>query len=353
MTMAMDVMNQIAFLLNDSGNANRLRNVLVSVAKLPEYAQWEERGQFTGRRFRLPRGFIPTHPKERRLLESARLVVDDFLQVKINLVDGLVFLTDGLFVPSESRVFPWHDESGQLITAMHEAGWAGWPTTIVDPATGCGHNALRVADVERFGLDVSMRALCFAVVNSLLNDRPFAMLGLGGVERKIPQVRGLGDERVLFLINMPFAIEPVPGALVRTAAGGKNGYEKTISALEAVREYATKSPEAHVRALVLAYSIGKQTENRWFVAEAAKRMFGADAVSWRTLTGEKQWRVNGKKEQPNPMPLSSLRLKAEDIYYVKDEKREAMRVGYDEKERELRRAGYDALAYGVLQIEVP
>jgi hypothetical protein len=356
MAVSMDVLNQIALIIrSDQGKAIRLRNLLIELAALPEYKIWLEQDEFNGRRFRLPRDFISADVRERRLLESMRLVVDDTLQVKINHIgDRLVFLTDGLFVPGDFRVFPWRDESDKIIDEFTELGWVGWPTVVIDPAVGCGHNAIRVDCEKRFAFDVSMRALCFAMVNSIINERSFAMVAMNDIEGGLPSLLGRSPERVLVVVNMPFALEPIPGALVRTAAGGENGYEKTVAALEAILDLTRQLPSGtEVRALVLAYSVGSRQEERWVVAEEGQRLFGTSAVTWRILEGERLWRINGKKEQPNPMPLSRMKLKADCRYYVRDPRlRDRLRSGYIERERDLRRAGFDSLAYGLLRLTV-
>jgi hypothetical protein len=356
MTIPMDVLNQIALIIrNDRGQAMRLRNLLIELSSLPTYRKWLDEGQFAGRGFRLPRDFISAETSERRLLESVRLVVDDILQVKIHYVDGrFVFITDGLFVPADFRVSPWSDESDRLIEACRRLGWSDWPTVVIDLAMGCGHNSLRLDAGKRFGFDMNMRSLGFATVNSLLNDRPFSLIAISDVRLGIPSLTGQPPERVLFLVNMPFALEPVPGALVRTAAGGENGYEQTVAALSSIQRFASQVARGtKIRALVLAYSVGNREKGLWVVEQRAKKLFSLSAVTWTILEGERLWRINGKKEQPNPMPLSSLKLKADCRYYVRDERlREPLRAGYVKKERELKRQGFDSLAYGVLHIEV-
>lgn len=355
MTVQTDILNQIAMeLRSDETLSVRLRVLLEKLCKLPEYAEWLGEGQYAGQRFRLPRSFIPPVTSDRRLLESLRLVVDDVLQVKLNRLDnGSIFMTDGLFVPAAYRVFPDSDESNCLIRKLTAKNWLDWTTAVIDPATGCGHNALRLDVDRRFGLDISMRALSFAAVNSFLNGKPFSALAYADIERGIPLLFDRGAEHTLFVVNMPFVLEPISGALARTSAGGENGYEKTVFALKAIRDYANRtSPEGQVRAVVLAYSIGNRQEDRWVVFEEAKRIFGPVSITWELLKGEKLWRVNGKKEQPNPMPLSSLKMKADCRYAVRDARlREPVRAGYTEKERELARQGYDSLAYGILSVD--
>lgn len=355
MAIMTDVLNQIAMRLrSDQMLSVRLRTLFMDICGLREYADWQEIGQYSGQRFRLPRRFISSATGDRRLLESLRLVVDDMLEVKLNCVDdSLVFLTDGLFVPADYRVFPFIDESDHLIQRVAQENWLGWPTMVIDPATGCGHHALRVDAPHRFGLDISMRALSFAAVNSFLNDKLFSALAYSDIDRGIPLLIDRNVEHTLFLVNMPFALEPISDTLARTSAGGENGYEKTVSAMKAISSYAKLAGvRQKVRAVILAYSIGNRREDQWVVFEEAKRIFGPAHASWDLLKDEKLWRVNGKKEQPNPMPLSSMKLKADCRYHVRDpRKREPIRMGYIAKERDLLRQGYDALAYGILSID--
>jgi len=354
MTILTDVMNQIALILrSDQALRTRLRTILTQICDLPEYAKWQDTEQYDGRRFRLPHRFISAATSDRRLLESLRLVVNDMLEVKLNCLDnGSVYMTDGLFVPADYRVFPFSDESDHLIRKLTTAGWLNWATAVIDPATGCGHNALRVDAIHRFGFDISVRALSFAAVNSYLNEKQFTALAFADIERGIPLLLSQGVKNTLFVVNMPFALEPVSGTLARTAAGGKNGYEKTVSALNAIKGYMANSADSKVRAVVLAYSIGNHGENRWVVFEEAKKIFESADVSWELFKDEQLWRVNGKKEQPNPMPLSSMKLKADCRYHVRDSRmREPIRSAYIEKERDLLRQGYDSLAYGILSID--
>ena len=298
MTVQTDVLNQIAMVLrSDETLSARLRVLLHKLCNLPEYAEWVNVKQYAGQRFRLPRNFISPVTVDRRLLESLRLVVDDVLQVKLNCVDnGLIFMTDGLFVPAAYRVFPDNDESDCLMRALTEENWLDWATAVIDPATGCGHNALRVDAAHRFGLDISMRALSFAAVNSFLNAKPFSALAYADIERGIPLLLNHGAERTLFAVNMPFVIEPISGALARTSAGGENGYEKTVSAMRAIKGYASHaSAEGQVRAVILTYSIGNRQDERWVVFEEAKGIFGSANVAWKLLENERLWRVNGEK----------------------------------------------------------
>lgn len=359
----LDTINQISLLCRRRLELrDALRAVLAALYDLAEYREWHETGQFAGGPFQLPRSFAPRDSEHRRLLEQLGLVDDNVLWVVINRDDstGRLFVTDGLFVPAEIRVFPFMDESDRICERYAALGWQAWADTVVDPAVGCGHNLLRYRGElsTRIGFDVSVRALAFTALNSQLNslvrgvDRDHSQFfGLNDVYNGIPNV--YTGRRVLFLVNMPFALEPLPETLVRTAAGGENGYELTLAALDGIRAFMDDPVNAsrEVRAVVLSYSVGVIGRDQWVVPERAREMFGDAAIDWKILHGERLWRIDGRKEQPNPMPLESLSKKANCRFYVRNPaRREEVRASYVKKERALRDEGYDHLAYGVLTL---
>jgi hypothetical protein len=360
-----DTLNQISLLcrrrpeLRDS-----LRAVLEALSDLPAYTEWLSANQFSGKPFQIPRSFAPPDPEQRRLLEQLGFVTDNVLWVMVNrdAPTGRLFLTDGLFVPAEIRVFPFADESDRIREQYTALGWHDWADTVIDVAVGCGHNLLKYggAPDTRIGFDVSLRALAYAALNAQLNDttssgsqgsRRSLFFGLNDVRNGLP---GLSTgKRVLFLVNMPFALEPLPETLVRTAAGGENGYELTVAALEAIRAFidSHRGSDHVVRAVVLAYSVGSLHRDYWIVPHRARDLFHDMSVSWRILDGECLWRINGRKEQPNPMPLTSLSRKADCKYYVRNpNRREEIRAAYVRKEHALRDEGYDHLSYGALHV---
>jgi hypothetical protein len=101
----------------------------------------------------------------------------------------------------------------------------------------------------------------------------------------------------------------------------------------------------------VAYSLGSVHDDSWVVAEKATERFGSAHVNWSLMDSERLWRVNGKKEEPNPMPLSALKRKADCRFYVRREaNRERIRAEYDQLAQELEDAGYTHLGYGALTI---
>ncbi len=74
-------------------------------------------------------------------------------------------------------------------------------------------------------------------------------------------------------------------------------------------------------------------------------------MTWHPLIDEPLWRVNGKKEQPNPMPLENLALKADCRFDVVDPSRRAeIREGYRALVQECAGKGWDHLAYGIIEV---
>ena len=159
-------------------------------------------------------------------------------------------------------------------------------------------------------------------------------------------------ERTLLLTNLPFLLAPEPDVLPRSAYGGRYGYELTVRALDRIHAIEESLADgSELRAIILAYSVGSKTRNEWEVVRHAREVFGEERVQWTILESEKLWRVNGRKEQPNPMPLSRLPIKADCRFYVRDEQdRERVRAEYVQLVEELEHRGWDHLGYGVIAI---
>jgi hypothetical protein len=368
-TITLDDLNQILLLLQEHPDqVEDLRNVLFEVARHDSYAAWELKHELEGRLFRLHRSLAFASDDQRRLLEALRLVERDVLRVKLNARESQIFLTDGLWVSPSIRVFPFIDESDLVMRACHEQGWIEWATCVIDPAAGCGHNLLRYEGkgVRRYGFDRSARAVVFAAVNALLNGVTETVFGVNDVRQGIPPVFSASEmERVLVVANMPFALVPNPDAMARSADGGRYGYQLTLDLLQAIDGLTgSLDDRSDLRSVVLAYTVGAKASDHWVVPDAAYEMFGARAIAdgddavagamWHLWREERLWRVNGKKEEPNPMPLVRLERKADCRFYVReDARREAVRAEYRSLTAELEQRGYDHLAYGVLMTRHP
>jgi methylase of polypeptide subunit release factors len=357
-TITLDDLNQLLLWLQDHpSRAAELAELLGAITSDPSYAKWREVRQFEGDLFRLHDGLAFASDEKRYLLETF-LVKNDALRVKVNRRGEQVFITDGLWVDPSIRAFPFSDESDLILRACEEEGWSDWATCVIDPGTGCGHNLLRYRggrdEVRRFGFDRNSRALVYAGINALLNGVGGTSLANGDVREEIPRVfTQQGPERVLVLANMPFALGPDEDQIARSAQGGRHGYELTLNLIDALRNLALDlNGASELRCVILAYSVGSADRDGWVVPEyAAQRLVGT--TKWRLWEDEKLWRVNGKKEQVNPMPLDLLKLKADCRFYVRDQVgREELREGYEQLAAALAEEGHSHLAYGVLTARV-
>ncbi len=162
---------------------------------------------------------------------------------------------------------------------------------------------------------------------------------------------------MLFLVNMPFALSPLPSDgqerfLPLHADGGMTGADNTFAALDAIHRYMrTRVKCAGCRAVVLCYSVGDAAEERWEIVERTEQTFGRERVAWTLLREEKMWRINGVKSEPNPMSLAeSLPKKAECQFYVRDSERANVREGYARLVSLLNDRGWARLGYGILDI---
>ncbi len=357
-TITLDDLNQLLLWLQDNPReAAGLKEILSEIAAHPTYQEWGDEQQFEGDLFRLHHSLAFASDEKRWLLESKLLVKNDALRVKLNLCGDQVFLTDGLWVDPSIRTFPFSDESDLVVRACEETGWMGWATTVIDPATGCGHNLLRYrgGNVRRYGFDRNTRALAYAGINAVLNGVPASFVN-GDIRNGIPPVFSREEEeRVLIVANMPFALAPNRDQMPRSAQGGRHGYELTVALIDAIKGLSGRlGKNSQLRCIVLAYSVGNLATDSWVVPEYASEQFGATATKWSLWPDEKLWRVNGKKEQPNPMPLDRLKRKADCRFYVRgDVVPEVLRGEYEQLTAELASESLDHLAYGVIASEVP
>jgi hypothetical protein len=369
-TITLDDLNQILLLLQENPDrAAELRAILLEVADHESYAAWEDKYEFHGKLFRLHRSLAFANDDQRRLLEGLRLVQKDVLRVKLHARGSGVFMTDGLWVSPSIRVFPFADESDLVMRACAEQGWMDWATCVIDPAVGCGHNLLRYegSGVRRYGFDRSARAVAYAAINTVLNDVAQTTVGVSDIRRGIRPVFTTAEaERVLVVANMPFALVPNPDTIARSTDGGRYGYRLTLDVLEAVDALADALDErSELRCVVLAYSVGSKQNDKWVVPDETYERFGKrtaplsgddDGVgaAWHVWRDEKLWRINGKKEQTNPMPLERLELKADCRFYVReDARRDAVRADYRGLTEELAKLGHDHLAYGAVVVRHP
>lgn len=328
--------------------SSQLRRVLGT----DEYSKWSDVAQFTGEPYDLPR-----HCLDLPVLEYLGFVDEGRLHVKIHEHAGRLFVTDGLWVPNSFRTFPFSDESQRLVNHAEEFGYDEWADFLIDPATGCGHHALAMSGhARRVCFDVNPRAILYTGINRVLNSVPDVLIGRNNILSGIP--RHIVDSvsgNVLLLVNMPFSLSPIPHVLPVTSDGGVTGAKFTFAAIDAIARLARQnSARSAGRACILCYTVGNRDRDQWEVVDKAVSHFGSRRVTWRLLEDEPMWRINGKKEQPNPMPLrGGLSLKASCRIYVTEEHADSVRQGYERLEEALVTSpqAWDVLGYGIVDIE--
>lgn len=329
-----------------------LREIFKEIVDDSRYKKWFEYEQFSGQLFQLSQDY-----EKNKLLQELNLVKRGNLQVKVHSFQDHIFLTDGLWIPGRYRVFPFFDESKNLIQHMKAPQLDNVATTVIDPACGCGHHSLLASKIQqKFSFDVSYRALIYTSLNAIINNVNNISIKQNDITDGIPEeLNRLVTNNILFLINMPFAIAPLPNILPLTADGGTTGAKWTFKALEAIKKFADNNQNKEsIHASILCYTVGNQQQDEWEVVDKAKQLFGDSKISWTLLKDQTMWRINGKKEQPNPMNLAEgLPKKADCPFYVSDKNdRELVRTKYNNLATSLNNAGWEYLGYGILDIHL-
>lgn len=329
------------------------KQALHDLLKESSYTRWLDEEQFSGSRFRIPIDF-----KWHDLFDNLGLIDRDLLQIKIHQHRNKIFCTDGVWIPNDIRVFPFEDESECLLRYIDDNQLNKWADIVIDPATGCGHHVVSLGDSSpSIAFDINVRSVLYASLNKMVNEYSNILIGRNDITVGIPTVittSRIGNE--LFLINMPFALSPLPEVLPLTSDGGITGADLTFASLNAIHKIANQNNKSNtMRALVLCYSVGNIEHDKWEVVDYAVDMFGANHVKWKILKDEKMWRINGRKEQPNPMNLKAgLPLKADCRFYVSNKDRNKIREGYENLATTLYQSDnkWDVLGYGILDISI-
>lgn len=338
-------------LKNDRSLKSEILAIFQEIVNTSRYQDWLRNEQFTGNLFRLD-----DEERNNPLLNQFNLVKDGRLQVKAHSFRGAIFLTDGLWIPNQHRVYPFYDESHQLLQHTEKNKLHQLASSLIDPSCGCGHHALATSKIQQnYAFDISYRAIIYTAINALINSTERIFIKQNDIQDGIPEELSIAiGKRVLFLINMPFAIAPLPNILPLATDGGVTGAKWTFKALEALKNFVLNNPDKDsIHASILCYTVGDRQHSKWEVVEKANQMFGESKVSWTLLKDEKLWRVNGKKEQLNPMNLAEgLPKKADCQLYVKDRDREELRTQYKNLVKSLNNAGWEYLGYGIVDIQV-
>jgi hypothetical protein len=289
------------------------------------------------------------------LLERSGLACSGRLLAKLNRTEAGIFLTDGVWIEPQVRVFPFCDESVALIGFVQKTGLAGWADWTLDLATGCGHNAMALG-TPSVAFDINPRALAYATVNRALNGIPGedCFLALNDIRDGIPKTVGPDLEgHVLVLANMPFGPAPSSDALPLTSNGGESGADLQIAAYRAIDRFVRSAKgRFSVRACLMGLSVGDREANRWDLVERAVEHFGANRVKWHLLSEEHVFRIDGVRQLLNPAPvaiampgLASCRL-----YTPNESERIAKVEAFTNLAKRHQDRGNPDIAYGIVEI---
>ncbi len=296
-------------------------------------------------------GYLPQDYPQKDLFIKYELVDNEGrARCRINILRGRIFITDGPWNLHKSGIFPWSDESELILDYIDSHSLSAKTQGIVDPACGCGHTPIAYAgEGPRFAFDINPRADKFVMINSTLNGVQVNYRHNDiSVGFPLEFHQELCSKR-LFAINMPHALSPLPNALPAASDGGLTGLEWTLTTLRSLRDFVGSGGIA----VVLCYSLGDDGKSRWEIIEQAYKLFAPSNVSWELLPDIRIWRINGKKEQPNPMILSEgLPKKADCKLYVKDEQREKVRQGYLELASKFEKMAWYVLGCGILEVRL-
>lgn len=321
-----------------------------SVHSRPDYAAWLAGGLTEGTPFEAID--LPPMFSEMGLGDGARSLA------KVNVVDGKVFLTDGVWVDKAHRVFPFADESETLTRHACRRVADFEPDVVVDLATGCGHSAIGYpGGARRFALDVNPRALAYARINGAMNglDGDALRVLANDVRDGVPdEVSRAGGSRVLFLANMPFGPSAGRGVLPLTSDGGESGIDLQLATVDAIDRFARAAgPGCQVRASIMGMTVGAPELGRWEMADPAIERFGADRVRWTLLEDELVYRVDGLRAGDNPSPLAEgLSHMADCRLYFTDAERPAVKARWRDLTESLGRRGWTHLAYGIVDVDL-
>jgi hypothetical protein len=279
------------------------------------------------------------------------LIRERRLCLRINLVEGDVLVTDGVWVDPRLRVFPFADESAAIHRYCQAAGALAGVDAVIDLATGSGNNLAHFArEMPGIGFDINPRALAYFQLNHCLNGRKASVACLNDIRRGFADIHPFGAaERPLVLGNMPFGLAPTREMLALTSDGGETGLALQRAAFEAVAGFRQTGAGQRARVVMLGYSVGNAAEDRWEMVDLARSIMGADGLGWTILADEGLVRVDGRRIMANPSPLSdALHAAGGCALYHRDPG--AIRAIYGELADRLAARGMPDLAYLVVDL---
>ena len=320
---------------------------LSRIGRSPAYDAWYNGGTLQLQPFAIPKDICIN------ILDDLLLVRKGFLCGKINFVHRSVMLTDGVWVDSKARVFPFSDESAAIFKYCNKRHLNVWADIVVDLATGSGHNlAFFSDDVPGIGLDVNPRALAYFHLNRLINGAERRVCILNDIRSGICNAVEVAENRKILIVgNLPFGLAPSRDALPLTSNGGERGVEMQRAAFSAIEQFRlTKRGICPIRAVLLAYSVGNAAEDQWEVVDIARSVFGGSDVRFSVLDDEGLLRVNGRRIMRNPSSLRSALLASGtcELYHADTAKAQALYSGLSDR---LAARGFTDLAYLIVEID--
>jgi len=297
------------------------------------------------------RGQVPFECPQRDVLLKCKLINSTGkIRYRVNIFRNSVFITDGPWNIHNGGIFPYSDESELILKYIEDHGIDKIIQGFVDIGCGCGHASIAyLSKIPRFAFDINPRAGYFVAINSIINQCEVQYRTINIFDGLPAELQKVLRSRILFVVNMPHALSPIQDVLPKTSDGGKTGLEPTEAALKAISPFYGSGSIA----VVLCYSLGNLKQKKWDIVERAKKLFPEDTILWELLKDTRIWRINGKKEQPNPMILrEGLPKKADCKLYIKDEDRERVRQSYTRLVNLLESEGWDVLGCGILTLRL-
>ncbi len=328
---------QLNLLWLERDASDDLRTALNRLFDDGEYQRWYEHGP------REP--FSASSPDQWPELQRAGLLNGQHqLEVKVNRINGKIFITDGAWVSHRMRVFPDPDEAMLVVdfAASRKLGeWADW---LIDPAAGCGHSPIGFEGrARRISCDANARAVVYAALNARINGLSGAqfMPLLNDMRAGLPPGLKL-DGNVLFVSNVPFAPAPRVDALVLNSGGGPTGADLQKSSFAMVKEFQQRH-QGEVRACFVTWTVGSASTGEWEVPGYARDIFSGHSVEWSLVQHEYD-----AEDLPNPSPLRPMLMHLAQSQYAVDPRKQNLGGEYTALANELEQRGFTHMAYGVI-----
>ncbi len=296
----------------------------------------------------------------------------------INGVRLFVDNREDISVPAGmQRVYPFVDEGEDLLetarAVVRAEGGATKFERVIDSFAGGGNSMLPILQAgiaERgFGIDLNPRAIALAGNNAKLNGLQDRATFAEGDVNQLDQVVLSSNGRTLFIANPPFALttqekeqartdvsappsyaaptDALPGNMADSdlmRKGGRDGLkftrifiDKALTAASTERALESAKPGDVI--IGMAYSRMRPDGTLELNDELTKATAGRGTHDITIMSNRMLWRdpgPNGQKRQPNPMPMTSLRIKGTN---------DVQRAEYDRAAASHLAEGFDRLAY--------